>query len=154
MWHFKLQTSAFQLSWIKRLTNITNDSWKVLPKYLYNCEDLLTYFNSNHPLLHNKNIPVFYQTIHQEYMKYFKLPPTNIIEVYEQSLWLNKHITINNKLIFWKQWQKHGINTINNLLDNKNKFLAHTEINHKFGIKCTYLDIAQYKVAYLRHGNK
>ncbi len=76
-------------------------------------------------------------------MKYFKLPPINIIEVHDQSLWLNKHITINNKLIFWKQWQKHGINTINNLLDNENIFLAHTEINHKFGIKCTYLDITQ-----------
>ncbi len=77
-------------------------------------------------------------------MKYIKLPPTNIIVVHDQSLWLNKHITINNnKLIFWKQWQKHGINTINNLLDIENKVLAHTEIKHKFGIKCTYLDIAQ-----------
>ncbi len=38
---------------------------------------------------------------------------------------------------------KHGINTINNLLDNENKFLAHTEIKDKFGIKCTYLYIAQ-----------
>ncbi len=76
-------------------------------------------------------------------MKYFKLPLTNIIEVHDQSLWLNKHITINNKLIFWKQWQKHGINTINNLLDTENKFLTHAEINHKFGIKCTNLDIAQ-----------
>ncbi len=101
------------------------------------------YFNSNHPLLHNKNISVFYQTIRQEYKTYFKLPPTNIIKVHDQSLWLNKHITINNKLIFWKQLQKHGINTINNLLDNENKFLAHAEISLKFGIKCTYLDIAQ-----------
>ncbi len=70
-------------------------------------------------------------------MKYFKLPPSNIIEVHDESLWLNKHITLNNKLILWKQWQKYGINTINNLLDNENKFLAHTEINHKCGIQCT-----------------
>ncbi len=89
MCNFKLKTSALQLPWIKRLTNNTNDSWKVLPKYIYKCEDFLTYFNSNHPLLHNKNLPVFYHTIHQEYMKYFKLPHTNIIEVHDQSLWLN-----------------------------------------------------------------
>ncbi len=63
--------------------------------------------------------------------------------MHDQSVWLNKQITINNKLIIGKQWQKHGINTINNILDNENKFLAHTEINNKFGIKCTYLDIAQ-----------
>ncbi len=66
-------------------------------------------------------------------MKHFKLTPTNIIEVQDQSLWLNKHITINNKLRFWKQWQRHGIKTINNLLDNANKLIAHTEINLKFG---------------------
>ncbi len=85
MCNFKLKSSALQLFWIKRLTNNTNDSWKVLPKYFYKCKDLLTYFNSNQPLFHNKHIPVFYQTIHQEYMKYFKLPPTNIIEAHDQS---------------------------------------------------------------------
>ncbi len=105
-----------------------------LTKILYKCEDLLTYFNSNHLLLHNENIPIFYQTIHQEYMKYSKLPPTNIIEVHDQSLWLNKHITINNKLIFCEQRYKHN---------QQPTFLAHAEINHKFGIKCKYLDITQ-----------
>ncbi len=83
-------------------------------------------------------------------MKQFKLPPTNIIEVHDQSVQLNKQITINNKLIIGKQWQKHGINTINNILDNENKFLAHTEINNKFGIKCTYLDIAHIQSS-IRH---
>ncbi len=59
MCNFKLKTSALQLSWIKRLTNHTNDSWKVLPKYIYKCEDLITYFNSNHPLLHNNKYTCF-----------------------------------------------------------------------------------------------
>ncbi len=44
------------------------------------------FFNSNHPLLHNNNIPVFYHVIHQEYVKYFKLSTLNITEVHDHSL--------------------------------------------------------------------
>ncbi len=38
---------------------------------------------------------------------------------------------------------KTCINTNNKILNNENKFLAHSGINHTFGIKGTYLDIAQ-----------
>ncbi len=59
MCNFKLITSALQLSWIKRLTNNTNNFWKVVPKYFYKCNNLLTFFNYNQPLLHNENYTCF-----------------------------------------------------------------------------------------------
>ena len=141
--NFQIKTKALQLSWVKRLTNNTKSSWKELPKYFYSCNNLFTFFNSNHTLLHNKQIPEFYYNIHKEYMKNFKLTPTNITQIQDQSLWLNKHITINNKIILWNQWQKKGISTINNLLNKDNKFLTYTEINNKFKVNCTHLDIRQ-----------
>jgi hypothetical protein len=76
-------------------------------------------------------------------MKNFKLSPTNITQVQDQSLWLNKNITINNKIIIWKNWQNKGINTISNLLNHENKFLSYTDISQKYNINCTHLDICQ-----------
>ena len=80
-------------------------------------------------------------------MKHFKLLPSNIIQIKDQSLWLNKHITIDNKIILWKQWQQKGLNIINDLLDKENNFLSPNDIKTKFNIKCTHLDINQIKTS-------
>ncbi len=55
---------------------------------------------------------MFYQTIHQEYMKYFKLPHINIIEVHDQSLWAQQtHYNKQQTHILetmTKTWYKHN----------------------------------------------
>ncbi len=51
-------------------------------------------------------MPSFYLEIHKIFMQHFKNKPENIIEILLQSLWLNKHICINNDLIYYKNYEK------------------------------------------------
>ncbi len=51
-------------------------------------------------------------------MQHFKNKPENIIEILLQSLWLNKHICINNDLIYYKKYEKKGIIYLKDLLNN------------------------------------
>jgi len=145
MCNFQFKIKALQLSWIKRLTNSTDSTWKTLPQHFYKCKDLLIYFNANHETLHKNKIPSFYTDIHKEYMKHFKQTPNNTTDILEQSLWLNNHITIQHKPIYWKNWILNGIMTISNILDHENKFLSHTELNMTYKLKSTYLQVEQIK---------
>ncbi len=49
-------------------------------------------------------------------MKYFKQEPTIIKGISNQSIWLNKYITIDNEIIYWKKWDKAGIDRIGDII--------------------------------------
>ncbi len=111
MCYFQIKIKALQLSWIKHFTNLKDSTWKLLPQHFYKCSNLFFYFNANHDQLHTNKTPTFYLDIHKEYMKHFKQTPNNISDILDQSLWPNKHITIQNKPVYWKHWQNKGIMT-------------------------------------------
>ncbi len=116
--HYETKVKTLKLSWIKRLTSEKDYTWKTLPKYFYTCENLNTFFNANHKLLSNTTIPSFYLEIHKIFMQHFKTKCENIIEILLQPLWLNKHICINNDLIYYKNYEKKGIIYLKDLLNN------------------------------------
>ncbi len=87
--HFETKVKSLKLSGIKRLTSASNSSWKIPPKRYYNCNNLMTYFNTNHKLLTNKKIPTFYTHIYHLYMKFFKTEHEHMNEILNQSSWLN-----------------------------------------------------------------
>ncbi len=58
--HYETKVKALKLSSIKRLISENNSTWKILPKLFYKCKNLNTFFNANHRLLSNTNIPNFY----------------------------------------------------------------------------------------------
>ncbi len=100
LWQFSTKVKSLKLAWIKRLINLTLANWKVLLKYYLKCSNLDTYFSANHKPIITTVIPIFYNDIHSLYMKYFKQEPRTIKDISNQSLWLNKYITNNNKLIY------------------------------------------------------
>ncbi len=53
-------------------------------------------------------------------MKYFKQEPGTIKDISNQSIWLNKYITINNYPIYWKQWQIAGIHKLRDIVNDNN----------------------------------
>ncbi len=69
--HFETKVKALKLSWVKRLYSENNSTWKILPKIFFHCQNLDTYFGSNHQLLTKRHIPTFYLEIHKLYMKFF-----------------------------------------------------------------------------------
>ncbi len=46
--HFSTKVKALKLAWLKRLCDKTDERWKFLPKYFYNCNNLNLYFSANH----------------------------------------------------------------------------------------------------------
>ncbi len=81
--------------------------------------------------------------IHGLYMKYFKQEPTTIKDISNQSLWLNKYITIDNKIIHWIKWEKASIHRIGDIVNCNNVPLTHNEIVNKYNLKTTFLDSLQ-----------
>ncbi len=67
--HYPTIVKALKLSWIKRLCNNTDVNWEILPKYFYNCNNLILYFSAN---TDQQNKPTFYTYIHDLYMSHFK----------------------------------------------------------------------------------
>ncbi len=83
---------------IKRSFGDTDANWRIRPKLFYDCDDLKIYFSANHKIFNNKNkIPSFYKDIHDLFIGNFKKEPRTAQDILEQSIWINKDITINNK---------------------------------------------------------
>ncbi len=45
-------------------------AWKILPKYFFNCNNIDKHFISNHRILSNKEISLFYNEIHTQWGKW------------------------------------------------------------------------------------
>ena len=76
----------------------------------------------------------------------WKLSITQVyVYVLEQSLWLNKHITIQQKPICWKNWENNRIRTISNILDEENNVLSYKRLNRTYKLTSTYLELEQIK---------
>ncbi len=129
---------------MKRLT-FEKTTWKTLPKYFYKCENLNTFFNANHRLLSNTNIPSFYLEIHKIFIQHFISKPENIIEILIQPLWLNKHIGINNDLIYYKKYEKKGIVYLTDILNNNCTFLDYITLIETYDIRASFLDMIQIR---------
>ncbi len=84
LFHFETKIKALPVSWIKRMSTEEASAWKILPKHFVNCNNLDKYFSSNHKILSNKEIPLFYKEIHTLFMKYFKQEPTNLLNILNQ----------------------------------------------------------------------
>ena len=62
----------------------------------------------------------------------------------EQSIWLNKHITINNKIINWESWKSVGILYINDIINpSDGNFLSHEILQKKININTNYIETLQ-----------
>ncbi len=92
LFHFETKIKALQLSLIKSMSTEEASTWKIFPKHFFNCNNLDRHFSSNHRMLSNKEIPLFYKEIHTQFMKYFKQEPTNLQDILNQSIWYNNWI--------------------------------------------------------------
>ena len=153
--HFESKVISLMLSWTKRLTSKTNARWKLLPKIFFQCNNLQTYFNSNHKLLNVKEIPTFYKNIHKHFMKYFKKQPENLNEILDESLWLNEHIKIKNNYIYFKNWEEKNILKVRDLFNQFGKLMKHEDLTEKYKINTNFLHTLQIHdslpVEWIRH---
>ena len=89
-------------------------------------------------LLDLNNIPAFYIDVLnawadvREHIVYEETRIENTI------LWNNKHILIDGKSVYWKEWHEAGILRIKDLLDENNKFLTFDKFRLKTGLKVPF----------------
>ena len=66
-----------------------------------------------------------------------------IEKVLNQNIWLNSHIRINNKVIWYKDWMNQGIKWIGDLIQENNhgerRFISNTDLATKLGFKPMFL---------------
>ncbi len=72
-------------------------------------------------------------------MNDFKTEPNNILQILNQSLWLNKYITVNKKFLHIQSWKNKGINQVKDILNEKYEFLNHDELKQQYNIDTSFL---------------
>ena len=104
-------------------------TWKEMCKCQFDTE-LLENFNCN-----------FYKQVLQSWYDLYSKPPTNVIEVRSQRLWLNRFIQVNNKPMYEKILIKKSVNYINDILDNVGNYITLNQLNNKFS---TDINVMKY----------
>ena len=141
-----IKVKAWQLSWLLRAVKKPNSAWlsivnEILAKMklqdLIHCD-----LEKNMPLL--LRLPVFYQNILHSWIE---LKPHCIIvqEIYNQTLWFNKNITINGQSFLWQNWYDKGILFIKDIITENGDFLSEDQIKDKYDVKTNFLQVLQIR---------
>ncbi len=84
-------------------------------------------------------------SIHNLYTKDFKKTHKNLIQILNQSLWLNENLKINNAHLYNKQFFDKGILYIKDILDDNGNFLNHRELTSKYKLNMSVTEYLQLK---------
>lgn len=147
--NFEIQLLSMRIMWIKRFLFQNNARWKCLPNAFFPLFDLRDIFMSRCEIdfLFLK-IPDFYNEVLLAW-KHFKAAfiPSNTFEVRKEFLWFNPFIQINGISIFYKVWYDHGIKYINDIVKQNGEFMSCNDINTKYNLNISFLDILSIKSA-------
>ncbi len=109
--------------------------------HFINCNNLDKYFSSNHGILYNKEIPLFYREIHTQFMNYYKQEPTNLLDILNQSIWYNNYIKSSKNYLINNRLEYKGISKIKDILDEKCDFINQSKINLKYKVIISFLEL-------------
>ena len=66
---------------------------------------------------------------------------------FDQSIWLNKNITIWNETIFWNEWYEKGITLVRDIIDESGTFYDVNSLSDLYSIKTIFLSVLQLRQA-------
>ena len=84
------------------------------------------------------NIPAFYTDVLNAWAEVREQTSDNEICIRNKILWNNKHILIDGKSVYWKEWHDAGILRIKDLLDESNRFFTPYKFLIKTGLKVPF----------------
>ena len=61
----------------------------------------------------------------------------------DQSIWLNKNITIGNETIFWNEWYEKGITLVRDIIDENGIFYDENALSELYSIKINLIKDAR-----------
>jgi hypothetical protein len=147
---FRTQVKALVLNWIGRFFNNSRAKWAAtFNAYFpdFEVEDLLK-SRCSWEGLERLHLPPFYKQMLGYWQEIRSYSSTNTnMQVREEFLWFNNHITIDGKSVFLKEWYKKGIKYVQDLLKDDGSFMSHAELGHKYGVRINFLQCYQIRAA-------
>lgn len=143
MCEFKIMEKALKITWVNRIQDESQGSWKIIPNqllYKYGGLAFLTKCNCTTGILDiDDELPTFYKKV-LDYWCEFKIStgidsktnPKNEI------LWNNRNILVGKKTVFYKNWYDAGITKISDLLNQNQEFLKLHELATTFNLKVPF----------------
>ena len=93
------------------------------------------------------HLPIFYKEIILNWRKVSNRARTdNIEQIKNECLWLNEEIQAKNIPLYYGTSLRKGIKFISDLLKPDGSFMDHTEINRKFDMNWTFLDLLKVRL--------
>jgi hypothetical protein len=131
---------SLKLRWIKQIANNEYSSpWKTYMASKLSMDiNEFVYYNvtaNDYPTFQDQ----FYNDLLHTWDDIHSNTPVNREQVCEQILWNNSHIKIAKKMINYKQWQSHNINSVQDIVDKNGKFLTKTAISEAYNINPSFL---------------
>ena len=122
---FESTSKSLQIAWVQRMKKGVEDQWMAIPSiYLKNIGGPFICYCDYDVL--NTWAEVREQISDNE------ICSRNVI------LWNNKHILIDGKSVYWKEWHEAGILRIKDLLDENNRFFTLDKFLLKTGLKAPF----------------
>ena len=130
---FVLFDKALKLIWVKRLCSNSDAPWKYIPNSFLSTVGGTELFQCNHsynlPDLKGP-LPEFYN---RHWQKIVSTTPHSKTEILSQTIWNNKFITIDKKMVYLPHWHQAGIKQISDLFDEqKNCILPFLSLCNKY----------------------
>ena len=124
---FVLFDKALKLIWVKRLCSNSDAPWKsIFQTRFFSTVGGTELFQCNYSynLLDLKGpFPEFYNQIIRHWQKIVSTTPHRKTEILSQTIWNNKFITIDEKMVYLPHWHEAGIKQISHLFDEQKKLL-------------------------------
>ena len=142
-----LKVKAWQLAWLQRALKKPNTNWAVIVNELIPNIKLTDLMHCNLDAKHHfiETLPIFYKDIICTWFNLKRQFRAVEIDITNNSLWLNKEITVDGKEIFWVNWYKKGIQFIKDILNENGNFLDAEQLNAKYGVNTNFLSVLQIR---------
>ena len=123
---FDIISKSLKTAWVKRMKNSVEDQWMSISlfylknvggPFIFDCDYDVKFLGLN-------NIPAFYTDVLNAWAEVREQTSDNEICVRNIIIWNNKHILIDGKSVYWKEWHDAGILRIKDLLDKSNRFIT------------------------------
>ena len=149
MIQFEPFEKALKITWIRRLLkhNINSKVFNLFKVNTPICNfdySSGTYWNS--VIKECKN--AFWKSVFSAWKDFTVLlkPPKNE-DVLSSSIWHNEMIKVGHRCILYKEWFRHGILYVNDLLTSEGEFLSADEIYKKYDVRINFLHLHGIKKA-------
>ena len=141
MVHFHSMVKAIKLNWIKRFFTIKSTCIKIISECCSKYLMLGDFIRCNIKEADRKEIESnFYNQIFMYWNCIYNEHPYQPNDIYNQLIWYNSCIKIDNKLVFKKNWLEKGIKYIYDIIDKHGKIIPKIELEQNLKIEINEME--------------